>query len=208
MKRQLKSSVVYGLYAISFALLVGGVTLLAFSLRKTSTYEDKVVSKGILDYEEQIPVVSADTKIIRPYLNEDIKIVKKFYDYQAEASTQEQSLFYYEGTYMQSSGVSYSNGNTFDVVAILDGSVKEIKEDSTLGNIITIEHEKGITSVYQSISEISIKAGDSVVAGQVIAKSSTSNISKDIGNHLYFELIIDGVCVNPENYYDKSINEL
>ena len=127
MKRQLKSSVVYGLYAISFALLVGGVTLLAFSLRKTNTYEDKVVSKGILDYEEQIPVVSADTKIIRPYLNEDIKIVKKFYDYQAEASTQEQSLFYYEGTYMQSSGVSYSNGNTFDVVAILDGSVKEIK---------------------------------------------------------------------------------
>ena len=208
MKRQLKSSVVYGLYAISFALLVGGVTMLGFSLRKTSDYEDKIVSKGILDYEEKVPVVSTDIKISRPYLNEDIKIVKNFYDYQAESAEQEKSLFYYEGTYIQSSGISYSNGNPFDVVAILDGSVKEIKEDTTLGNIITIEHEKGITSVYQSISDITIKEGDNVVAGQVIAKSSTANISTDLVNHLYFELIIDGVCVNPENYYDKSINEL
>ena len=44
--------------------------------------------------------------------------------------------------------------------------------------------------------------------GQTIAKSGTSNISTDLGNHLYFELIIDGVCVNPENYYDKLVNEL
>ena len=47
-----------------------------------------------------------------------------------------------------------------------------------------------------------------VLKSQVIAKSSTSNISKDLGNHLYFELIVDGKCVNPEDYYDKSINEL
>ena len=34
------------------------------------------------------------------------------------------------------------------------------------------------------------------------------DIGIDLGNHLYFELIIDGICVDPENYYDKSINEL
>ena len=109
---------------------------------------------------------------------------------------------------MQSSGVSYSKGDVFDVLSILDGKVLEVKEDSTLGNIITIEHDNGITSVYQSIGEISVKANDSVVGGQTIAKSSTSNISTELDNHLYFELIIDGVCVNPENYYDKSIDEL
>jgi len=108
---------------------------------------------------------------------------------------------------MQSSGISYSKGDIFDVVSILDGTVKEVKEDTTLGNIITIEHENGITSVYQSVGDISVKANDTVTSGQVIAKSSTSNISTDLGNHLYFELIIDGICVDPENYYDKSINE-
>lgn len=208
MKRQLKKSVVYGLYALSFILLVGGIIVLGYGARNVEKPEDKIVSKGILDYEEKVPVVNTDTKIIRPYTDTEVKVVKNFYDYQAEAESQEKSLIYYEGTYMQSSGVSYSKGDVFDVVSILDGKVKEVKEDPTLGNIITIEHENGITSIYQSVGEISVKSGDSVMTGQVIAKSSTSNISTELENHLYFELIIDGVCVNPENYYDKTIDEL
>ena len=208
MKRQLKKSVVYGLYALSFILLVGGIVVLGYGARNSEKPEDKIVSKGILDYEEKVPVVNTDTKIIRPYTDTEVKVVKSFYDYKAESETQEKSLIYYEGTYMQSSGVSYSKGDVFDVVSILDGKVKEVKEDTMLGNIITIEHENGITSIYQSVGEISVKSGDSVMAGQVIAKSSTSNISTELENHLYFELIIDGVCVNPENYYDKSIDEL
>ncbi|MBR6690964.1 MAG: M23 family metallopeptidase [Bacilli bacterium] len=208
MKRQLKKSVVYGLYALSFTLLVGGIVVLGFAAKDVNDSEISYVSKGILDYEEKVPVVNTEVKIIRPYVDTEVTLSKNFYDYQAEAETQEKSLIYYEGTYMPSSGVSYSKGDVFDVVSILDGTVKEVKEDTTLGNVITIEHENGITSVYQSVGEISIKANDTVVGGQVIAKSSTSNISTELGNHLYFELIIDGICVNPENYYDKKVNEL
>jgi len=207
MKRQLKKSVVYGLYALSFTLLVGGIAILGFATKEVTEQEVKYVSKGILDYEEKVPVVNTEVKIVRPYIDSEVKVAKNFYDYQAESSEQESSLIYYEGTYMQSSGISYSKGDIFDVVSILDGTVKEVKEDTTLGNIITIEHENGITSVYQSVGDISVKANDTVTSGQVIAKSSTSNISTDLGNHLYFELIIDGICVDPENYYDKSINE-
>lgn len=208
MKRRLKSSVIYGLYAISFSLIIGGFVLLSTSSNKKNNDAYQYVSKGILDYEKEIPVVTTDVKIIRPYTNSDVKIVRNFYDYNSEAADQEKALIYYEGTYMQSSGVAYSSGEVFDVVAIFDGKVKEIKEDTILGNVLTVEHENGLTSVYQSISDISVKEGDTVSKGQVMAKSSTSNISVDLGNHLYFELIIDGVCVNPENYYDKSINEL
>lgn len=208
MKRQLKKSVVYGLYALSFILLVGGITILGFSVKDITEQKLSYVSKGILDYEEKVPVVNTDVKISRPYIDSEVKVAKNFYDYKAEAKEQEGSLIYFEGTYMQSSGVSYSKGDIFDVVSILDGTVKEVKEDTTLGNIITIEHENGITSVYQSVGEISVKANDAVTGGQVIAKSSTSNISTDLGNHLYFELIIDGICVDPENYYDKLVNEI
>ena len=77
-----------------------------------------------------------------------------------------------------------------------------------LGNVITIEHNNGIVSIYQSVSNITVKAGDKINAGFVIATSSTSNISSNLDNHLYFELIIDGVCVNPENYYNKQVSEL
>ena len=208
MKRQLKKSVVYGLYGLSFALLVGGIAILGFATKDISDQEESVVSKGILDYEEKVQVVNTDSKILRPYTDTEVKVTKSFYDYQAEAKDQEQSLIYYEGTYMQSSGVSYSKGESFDVVSIFAGKVLEVKEDETLGNVITIEHDNGITSIYQSINEITVKANDNVTAGQIIAKSSTSNISTELENHLYFELIIDGVCVNPENYYDKTIDEL
>ena len=210
MKRQLKKSVVYSLYAISFTLLLVGVIMVGFAITNYAKNKGdyQYVSKGILDYEDKVPVVNTDSKIVRPYTDQEVKLVKNFYDYKADAESQEKSLIYYEGTYLQSSGVSYSKGDAFDVVAIYDGTVKEIKEDTTLGNVITIEHENGVISTYQSVSDIKVKQGDSVAGGQVIATSSTSNISTDLGNHLYFELIINGVCVNPENYYDKSINEL
>ena len=208
MRRELKKSVVYGLYALSFILLIGGIAILGFSVKDVTEQKLSYVSKGILDYEEKVPVVNTEVKIVRPYIDSEVKVAKNFYDYLGNAEQQEQSLIYYEGTYMQSSGVSYSKGDIFDVVSILDGTVKEVKEDTTLGNIITIEHENGITSVYQSVGDIAVKANDTVTSGQLIAKSSTSNISTDLGNHLYFELIVDGICVDPENYYDKLVNEI
>lgn len=208
MKRQLKKSVVYGLYAISFTLLVGGTILLSSTVKNSDRDEYSYVSKGILDYEEEVKVVNIDNKIGKPYNNSSVKIVKNYYDYLGDASTQEKSLIYYEGTYIQSSGVSYSLGESFEVISVLPGTVKEVKEDETLGNSITIDHNNGIYSVYQSITDINVKNGDVVNKGDIIAKSSTSNISTELDNHLYFELIINGVCVNPENYYDKSVNEI
>lgn len=208
MKRQLKKSVVYSLYGISFALLVGGVIGLGLATRKVSSSEFQYVSKGILDYEEEVKVVNTSPVIARPYIDQEVNVVKSYYDYKAEAASQENSLIYYEDTYMQSSGVSYSKGEVFDVVSILDGTVTEVKEDTTLGNVITIEHENGIVSVYQSVSDIQVKENDVVTSGQILAKSSTSNISTELENHLYFELIVNGTCVNPENYYDKSVNEI
>lgn len=208
MKRQLKKSVVYSLYGVSFALLLGGVILLGSATKEVISPVYDYVSKSIFDYEEQIKVVNTGEKILRPYSDSDIKIVKDYYDYSADASKQENSLIYYENTYMQSSGVSYSNGKQFDVLSVLEGTVQDVKEDLNVGNSITIEHSNGIVSVYQSVSNITVKKGDIINAGFKIATSSTSNISTDLNNHLYFELIIDGVCVNPENYYDKLINEL
>lgn len=166
------------------------------------------VSKGIFDSGENIKVVTTEAKIIKPFTDNKVEIVKSYYDYTADSKTQEKSLLYYENTYMQSTGVSYSNGSNFDVIAILSGTVTEVKEDETLGNSITIEHDNGITSVYQSITGINVKQGDVVAQGDKIATSSTSNISPNLENHLYFELIIKGSCVNPENYYEKLVSEV
>ena len=206
--RRLKKSVIYSLYAFSFTLLLSGVILFVLATNNSVNPVYDYVSKSIFDYEEDIKVVNSSNVIIRPYKDEEVKIVKDYYDYSGEAEKQEQSLIYYENTYIQSSGVSYSKGDAFEVVSVLDGTVVEVKEDSILGNSITIEHTNGIMSVYQSLSNITVKKGDIINAGFVIATSATSNISSELDNHLYFELIINGAPVNPENYYNKQINEI
>lgn len=209
MKRKIRKEVKYCLYVISFIALFG----LIYSIEKTLfpiTFNDKdnfdYVSKTIFD--DVIPVVNEVDVIKRPYLDSDIKILKSYYDYQDESENQEKSLIYTENTYIQNSGVSYGKNDTFDVIAILDGIVIDVKEDNLLGKIIEIRHSNDVISVYQSLSEINYKINDTVNQGDVIGKSGISNISKELNNHLHFELIVRGLNVNPENYYDKKLADL
>ncbi len=209
MTRRLKRPVVYSLYAIGISILVGGIVLLETSSKKLDSKNPdyQYVSKtGIT--REDIPVVNTKTTIIRPYTDSDVKIVKNYYNYQGTEDEQKESIIYYEDTYMPSSGVSYGKDEEFDVVAILDGKVTKVSNDDTLGNIVTIEHENGIVSTYESIKDITIKEGDTVKQGDKLATSSTANITSDLKNHLYFELSVKEQIVNPEDYFDKSIDEI
>ena len=90
----------------------------------------------------------------------------------------------------------------------MDGKVINVKKDELLGNIIEIEHDNNIVSVYQSVSEVKVKKNQIVKKGEVIALSGESNINKDLKSHLLFELLINNNIVNPENYIGKSISNL
>ncbi len=208
-KRRIKRPVIYGIYAFVFALMIGAVYLVESKMNQTSFNQDQnydYVSDTIT--EEDIPVVDTKEVVIRPYTDTEITIKKDYYDYKADATKQENSIIYYENTYMQNSGISYGGKDSFDVVAILDGTVSDVKDDELLGKIVEIKHNNDVISVYQSLGEVSVKKGDAVSQGQNIGKSGTSNISKDLGSHLHFELIVKGQTVNPEEYYDKNISEL
>ena len=195
------------LYVISFVLVMGGLVVFNIFVNRETEKKTVYVSKGILDYSHYIPVVKTGDIITRPYYDKDIELVLYFYDINACEEDQQKSLIQYDGTYIQSNGVAYSKEKPFDVVSILDGTVKEVRSDDMLGNMIVIEHNNGYISTYESIDNISVEQGMPVVQGQVIAKSSTSNISKNLNNHLYFELSKDGENVNPEMFYNKSVNE-
>lgn len=209
--RKLKKPVMYGVYIASILLVLGAIYLIESSLSKGSFKEDDkdkptYVSDTI--FEEEVPVVGEDVKIIRPYTDKEIKILKNYYDYQADNETQLESILYHENTYLQNSGVSYGGKDNFDVVSILDGTVIDIKEDALLGKIVQISHSNDMISIYQSLGDVTVKKGDQIKQGIVIGKSGTNNIAKDLGSHLDLELIIKGQTVNPESYYDKSISEI
>ncbi len=207
-KVRLKKPVVYTLYGLGFVLLCGSLFLID-GLTSNSSFngiDDDYVNETI--FETEVPVVNTSDTIIKPYVGENITVVKNYYDYKGEAAEQQNSLLYYENTYLQNSGVSYGREEVFDVVSVLDGTVTSVKEDATLGKIVEITHDNDVISIYQSLSEITVTENQEVKQGDVIGKSGTCNIESDLNNHLHFELIVKGLVVNPENYYDKKISEL
>lgn len=145
---------------------------------------------------------SNNTSFIRPYTNSDVKIGKGYYDYKENETNQEESIIYYENTYMQNMGVDYVSKNEFDIVSIGDGTVENVSEDDITGKSIKVNYGN-ITAIYQSIKDITVKEGDTITKGQIIAKSSTNNIGESLGNHLHLELYKDNNIINPESLYTE-----
>ena len=214
-KRKIKSFVVPILYVLSVAMLIGSVVAIEKAinsslLKDTGTVSDReeVIPTDNEIVEEIAPVVNNDPQIIRPYTNTDMKVVKDYYNKDSDNATQENAIFYYGDTYMQNSGIDYANGNDFDVVSILDGTVMEVLDDEIMGKTIKIKHSNDLISVYQSLSEINFKVDDNVIQGTIIGKSGENNISTDLGKHLHFELYYQGKVVNPDDYFGKYLGEL
>ena len=209
-RKKLKPFVIPLIYSVIILTLVTSVFFLQRALQ-TPVFEEKkeefiYVIKNI--FGNDMPVVGNEKIIIRPYKDEEVKIVKYFYDYQADNTRQEKSIVYYENTYMQNSGVDYSGPEKFEVVSILDGTIINVNEDNLLGKIVEIRHSNDLISVYQSLSEITVKKGDTVTQGQLIGKSGTSNIAIELKDHLHFEILYKGKVVDPETFYDKTIKDL
>lgn len=154
------------------------------------------------------PTVSVTKNIIRPYTSTDVTATIPYYNIDGTNDEQAAALIYYEGIYMQNTGVLYTSNNAFDVVSILDGTVKNIKEDSLMGNIVEIEHTNNLTTVYQSLGEVKVKVGDTVKQGDIIATSGQNKITTDTSNALHFEVFYKGEIFNPEEFYLLDYTEV
>lgn len=204
-KRKLKKFVI----PCAVAAITLGITLTTtISNQSPSTNNTNnltYVSRVIL--EDDVAVINTSTTVINPYTESSVTIGKYFYDYKADASHQEKSIVYYDDTYIQNSGVDFISEKVFDIVAVLDGTVTDVKEDESLGKIVEIKHEKDYITIYQSLSEISVKKGDAVTQGQIIGKSGTNELDKAMGNHLHFEFYSNGQVVDPMLYLGKELSK-
>lgn len=207
MERRLKKGVIYGIYSLGVIGLIGTIYLIESSISNKNLDDDNTYVTSTI-FDDTVPVVADTAKIIRPYVDSNVKVYKKFYNYKDSEETQKEAIISYENTYLQSSGICYSNESSFDVVAIMDGTVIDVKEDKLLGKVIEIRHSNDVISIYQGLSEVSVEKDMVVKSGDMIGKSGTSNLFKDAKNILYFEFVVNGTTVNPEEYYDKQLNEL
>ena len=84
------------------------------------------------------------------------------------------------------------------ILATASGTVTFAGWSSGYGYLVKIDHGNGVETYYGHCSKLYVSAGDTVEAGeQIAAVGSTGNST---GNHLHFEIRLDGKQVNPQTY--------
>lgn len=99
-------------------------------------------------------------------------------------------------------GIDIKADKTSVVKASSEGKVKSIKNDPRYGLTVVIEHQNGFSSVYANLlSAEFVVIGEEVKAGQSIGTVGNSASFEILDEpHLHFEIVKDGVGVDPEMY--------
>lgn len=91
-----------------------------------------------------------------------------------------------------------SNSSKIPVYAAAAGKVEAIGWDGGYGRRIIITHAEGYQTLYAHLSQIKVAVGDLVEAGQEIGRQgNTGQVRGKTGIHLHFEILKDGVRINP-----------
>ena len=69
------------------------------------------------------------------------------------------------------------------------------------GNCIVLDHGLGVQSLYAHLSTTDVKEGDTVEKGQQLGRTGTTGLAG--GDHLHFTMLVNGVAVNPVEWWDS-----
>lgn len=193
---------------VLIAVGVGITNLLNSKTQSVSKIYDDFTYVNDYIFDSYYPVVKNEEKLNKPYNSDKVKIYKNYYDKDADEETQKNSIIYHDGIYLQNSGVDYEAEEAFDILSSLSGTVTKITDDTLLGKTVEIKNDNEIVMLYQSLSDISVKKGDTVSQGQIIGKSGTCVLNEDVKNGLHFEVYTKGTSINPEKAYEKLTKEI
>ena len=93
-------------------------------------------------------------------------------------------------------GIDLAGSYGTPIYATADGTVLRAGWNSGgYGNLVEVDHGRGITTRYGHMSAILVREGDHITRGQQIGRMGSTG--RSTGNHLHYEVRIDGRAVNP-----------
>jgi murein DD-endopeptidase MepM/ murein hydrolase activator NlpD len=98
-------------------------------------------------------------------------------------------------------GFDLSDTQNTPVKAANDGKVVWASDLGIFGNCVVVDHGYGLQSIYGHLREIDVKVGDAVQKGQKMGIEGQTGLAG--GTHLHFGMQVDGVQVNPREWWDE-----
>jgi murein DD-endopeptidase MepM/ murein hydrolase activator NlpD len=95
-------------------------------------------------------------------------------------------------------GIDISAPNGTEIYAVATGTITFAGVKGTYGNLVIIDHGNGIQTYYAHQSKMKVTAGSIVNSGDAIGEVGSTGSST--GNHLHFEVKINGTSQNPLEY--------
>jgi murein DD-endopeptidase MepM/ murein hydrolase activator NlpD len=96
-------------------------------------------------------------------------------------------------------GLDIANRSGTPIIAPADGLVTFAGKKGLMGNMVTIDHGFGMVTRYGHLKKILKKKGKRVKRGETIALMG--NTGRSTGPHVHYEVRLNGVAVNPMNYF-------
>ena len=82
-----------------------------------------------------------------------------------------------------------------EILAVWDGTVLEAEYHENWGDYVLLDHGGGIITRYAHCSELLVQPGDTVKAGEAVARVGNTGVAS--GNHCHLELERNGVLLDP-----------
>lgn len=197
------------LYLCVASLILTG--MLIYQVNGTSQSSKKEQDQVVFNQDKPTNPLNAGEEVFQwPSEQAATQVVQPFYDSAGTQQEQQAALVNYNNTYVQNTGVNISakDSQPFTVTAALSGKVVTVKKDSLLGNVVTLQHSNGVTTLYQSLAATYVKLGQEVKQGDVIGTAGTEAINKSMAIHAHFEIRKNGIPVNPETSMNKATADI
>ena len=88
------------------------------------------------------------------------------------------------------------------VISPADGLVIKARRESGYGIILEIRHMQGIVTRFAHLKKNLVRAGSRVKRGEIV--SQVGSTGRSTGPHLHYEVLLNGVAVNPMLYIVDS----
>jgi murein DD-endopeptidase MepM/ murein hydrolase activator NlpD len=141
--------------------------------------------KSIITYFEEQTSLLASTPAIRPVLGS----VTSTFGYRTSP---------FSGLREFHKGYDIASNHGAPIVATANGTVSLAEFNGLFGNTIAINHGHGMVTRYSHASKLLKKPGTLVKRGEIIAL--VGDTGRSTGPHVHYEVHLNGIPVNPENY--------